>query len=69
MVITILIFDRRNPSDITRNGGSGGMVQNSFSGFRFFFDSQFKNTFHLILSFKLHSERFFHKVFKTGLTF
>ena len=34
------------------------------------FDIQFKNTLNLIfLGFKVPSERFFHKDFKTGLTF
>ena len=35
-----------------------------------FFDIQFKNTYNLIfLGLKVPSERFFHKNFKTGLTF
>ena len=34
------------------------------------FDNQFKNASNLtLLSFKVPSERFFHKVFKTGVTF
>ena len=41
-----------------------------FLNLRIFFDIQFKNTFNLILlSFKVPSKRFCHKVFKTGLTF
>ena len=46
------------------------MVQNYFCVLRNFFDIQFENTSNLILlSFKVPSERFFYKVFKTGLTF
>jgi hypothetical protein len=50
-------------------GGAGGMVQFSFE-FDTFFYIQFKNTYNLIfLGFKVPSERFFHKNFKTGLNF
>ena len=39
-----------------------------FLRFENFFDIQFKNTSNLmLLSFKVPTERFFHKVFKTGL--
>ena len=51
--------------------GWGGWFGANFS-FRLtnFFDIQFKNTSNLIfLDFKVPSERFFHKDFKTGLTF
>ena len=60
----------------------GGLVPNFFENagrvvwcqffFRFetSFVIQFKDTFNLILlSFKVPIERFFHKFFKTGLTF
>ena len=51
-------------------GGGSGMVQNLFCSLTQFFDIQFKNTSNFILgSFKVPSERFFHKFFKTGLTF
>ena len=51
-------------------GGAGGMVQLFFWNLTHFFDIQFKNTSNLIfLGFKVPSERFFHKNFKTGLTF
>ena len=51
-------------------GGAGGMVAIFFLRFENFFLIQFKNTSNLILlSFKVPSERFFHKVFRTGLTF
>ena len=51
-------------------GSAGGLVQKKICRLRIFFDIQFKNTFNLILlSFKVPSERFFHKNFKTGLTF
>ena len=48
----------------------GGRVQNHFSDLTLFFDIQFKNTYNLILlGFKLSSERFLFKNFKTDLTF
>ena len=48
----------------------GGRVQNHFSDLTLFFDIQFKNTYNLILlGFKLSSERFLFKDFKTDLTF
>ena len=51
-------------------GGRGGMAQNHFSDQTFFFDLQFENTSNLILlGFKMSSESFFHKFFKTDLTF
>ena len=51
-------------------GGKGGMVQILFWNLTHFFDFEFKNTSNLIfLGFKVPSERFFHKNFKTGLTF
>ena len=51
-------------------GGRGGMAQNHFSDRTLFFDLQFKNTSNLILlGFKMSSERFLFKDFKTGLTF
>ena len=50
--------------------GSGGMVQNFFLNLTQFFDIQFKNTSNLIfLGFKVPSESFFQKNFKTGFTF
>ena len=50
--------------------GLGGMVQIYFWNQTHFFDIQFKNTFNLnFLGFKVPSESFFHKNFKTGLTF
>ena len=50
--------------------GAGGMVQIFFWNLTHFFDIQFKNTSNLIFpSFKVPYERFFHKDFKTGLTF
>ena len=50
--------------------GSGGMVQICFLEFDTFFYIQFKNTSNLIfLGFKVPFESFFHKNFKTGLTF
>ena len=50
--------------------GAGGMVQKKIWSLTHFFDFEFKNTFNLIfLGFKVPSERFFHKDFKTGLTF
>ena len=51
-------------------GGKGGMVQILFWNLTHFFDFEFKNTSNLtLLGFKVPSERFFHKNFKTGLTF
>jgi hypothetical protein len=51
-------------------GGGAGMMQILFWNLTHFFDIQFKNTFNLIfLDFKVPSERFFNKDFKTGLTF
>ena len=51
-------------------GGKGGMVQICFWKLTHFFDFEFKNTSNLIfLGFKVPFERFFHKDFKTGLTF
>ena len=48
----------------------GGMAQNHFSDRTLFFYLQFKNTSNLILlGFKMSSERFLFKNFKTGLTF
>ena len=48
----------------------GGWVQNHFSDLTLFFYIQFKNTSNLILlGFKLSSERFLFKNFKTDLTF
>ena len=48
----------------------GGMAQNHFSVSIPFFKLQFKNTSNLILlGFKMSSESFFHKNFKTGLIF
>ena len=45
-------------------------MQNHFSDLTLFFDIQFKNTYNLILlGFKLSSERFLFKNFKTDLTF
>ena len=53
-----------------QGGGAGGRVQNLFWNLTHFFDIQFKNTSNLIfLGFKVSSERFFHKNFKTGLPF
>ena len=53
-----------------QGGGVGGNLQNLFWNLTHFIDIQFKNTVNLIfLSFKVSSERFFHKNFKTGLTF
>ena len=53
-----------------QGGGAGGMVQYFFWNLIHFLDFQFKNTSNLIfLGFKVSSERFFHKDFKTGLTF
>ena len=50
-------------------GGRAGMAQNHFSVLIPFFKTQFKNTSNLILlGFKMSSESFFHKKFKTGLT-
>ena len=50
--------------------GSGGMVPIFFWNLTLFFDIQFKNVSNLVfLGFKVPSERFFHKDFKTGLTF
>jgi hypothetical protein len=49
---------------------SGGMVQNFFWYLTQFCDIHFKNTSNVIfLGFKVPSESFFHKNFKTGLTF
>ena len=46
------------------------MVQIVFWNLRKIFEIQFKNTTNLVLlSFKVPSERFFHKNFKTDLTF
>ena len=51
-------------------GGRGGMAQNHFSVLIPFFKLQFKNTSNLILlGFKMSSESFLSKFFKTGLTF
>ena len=51
-------------------GGKGGMVQILFWNLTHFFDFELKNTSNLIfLGFKVPSESFFHKNFKTGLTF
>ena len=48
----------------------GGRVQNHYSDLTFFFDFEFKNTSNLIFpGFKVPSERFLFKDFKTGLTF
>ena len=48
----------------------GGRVQNHFSDLKFFFEIQLKNTLNLIFpSFKMSSERFLFKDFKTRLTF
>ena len=48
----------------------GGRVQNHFSDLNFFFNFEFKNTSNLIFpGFKVPSERFLFKDFKTGLTF
>ena len=45
-------------------------MQNHFSDLTFFFDFEFKNTSNLIFpGFKVPSERFFFKTFKTGPTF
>ena len=45
-------------------------MQNHFSDLTFFFDFEFKNTSNLIFpGFKVPSERFLFKNFKTGLTF
>ena len=58
--------------EILPGGGKGGrgMVQIFFWNLTHFFDFEFKNTSNLIfLDFKVPSERFFHKDFKTGLTF
>ena len=51
-------------------GERGGMAQNYFSVFIPFFKLQFKNASNLILlGFKMSSERFLFKDFKTDLTF
>ncbi len=51
-------------------GGRGGMAQKHFCVLELFFQIQIQNTSNLIfLGFKVPSERFFHKFFKTGLTF
>ena len=51
-------------------GGRGGMAQNHFSILIPFLKIQFKNTSNLILlGFKKPFESFFHKFFKTDLTF
>ena len=51
-------------------GGRGGMAQNHFSVLIPFLKIKFKNTSNLILlGFKMSSESFFHKFFKTDLTF
>jgi hypothetical protein len=58
--------------EILPGGGKGGrcMVQIFFWNLTHFFDFEFKNTSNLIfLGFKVPFERFFHKDFKTGLTF
>ena len=56
--------------DITRELGCRRHCAKYFLEFRIFFDIQLKNTFNLILlSFKVPSERFYLKVFITGLTF
>ena len=50
--------------------GSGGTVQNLFCNWTTFFDFKFKNTSDLIFpGFKLPSESFLFKNFKTGLIF
>ena len=50
--------------------GSGGTVQNLFCNLTTFFDFKFKNTSDLIFpGFKLPSESFLFKNFKTGLIF
>ena len=58
--------------EILPGGGKGGrgMVQFFFWNLTLFFDFEFKTTSNLIfLDFKVPFERFFHKDFKTGLTF
>ena len=48
----------------------GGGREEFFFEFDTFFDIQFKNTVNLIFpGFKVPSESFYHKNFKTGLTF
>ena len=60
----------REEKNLIMRGGRGGLEKLFFGNLTHFFDIQFKNTFNLILlSFKVPSERFFHKNFKTGLTF
>ena len=50
--------------------GGRGRVEFLFWNLTLFFDIHFKNTFNLnFLGFKVSNERFFHKNFKTGLTF
>ena len=51
-------------------GGREGQGRISFLEFDTFFYIHFKNTSNLnFLGFKVPNERFFHKDFKTGLTF
>ena len=51
-------------------GGREGQGRIFFLNLTLFFDIQFKNASNLVfLGFKVPSERFFHKNFKTGLTF
>ena len=60
---------QRNETVIARGVGAGGMVQ-MFGNLTQFFDIQFKNTSNLIfLGFKVPSESFFPKDFKSGVTF
>jgi hypothetical protein len=60
----------RHFARIARGWGVGVQVQVQVAWCKYFFGIQFKNTYNLIfLGLKVPSERFFHKDFKTGLTF